>query len=256
MKKIAIGFIFVGCLVIVGCQGAETTADKATTGSDTGGNASKTPGQAANPGAQIPADLQSDAYHYYGLSRPEPATYTVTIEKPGEETKVDTGTETISFEGMDKGRAKFSVARTGALEQMGSMHVALDEKGVSILSTDPGTLVGNPLDMPAHLTKGASWKMDYSLKLPASANSAAGTSEDHSTYTVAGPEKVTTKAGTFDAIKVTSTGNDSLNDIKFTLQTQTWFVKDMGIAKLVMTTNVGGSKSTLTIEATPGDPKK
>jgi len=211
----------------------------------------------ATPAAPaVPANLQNDAYHYYGLSRTTPATYVVTIDKGSP----DTGSETVKFKGMDGGRAKFDIERTGALEQLGSEQVALDDKGVTVMSTTPGTLEGNPLDMPAKLTPGATWKTDY--KVTIAATPAAGqtgakptVTEDHSTFKVVGPQKVTTKAGTFDAILIESDGNDSLNDQNFNLKTQSWYVKDRGPVKILVTTLMGTKATTLTIEAVPGDSK-
>ena len=215
--------------------------------------------QASTAAPAIPANLQNDAYHYYGLSRTAPATYVVTIDNGSPQT----GSESVKFKGMDGGHANFDIERTGALEQLGSEQVALDDKGVTVMSTTPGKLEGNPLDMPASLAPGTTWKTDYKVTIAPAAPTTGTDSvkptptvtEDHSTFKVVGPQKVTTKAGTFDAILVESDGKDSLNSQNFNLKTQSWYVKDRGPVKIVVTTLMGTKTTALTIEAVPGDPK-
>ena len=208
---------------------------------------------------QIPQELQHDGYRYDGLSKTEPTNYLVTISNSaGGAQEPVTGAQSVSFEGMEAGKAKFVIRRTGALESMGSEHVAVDPSGVIIVSTSPGTLDGNPIEMPAKLAPGSTWKTDYKVTLPKSAQlPAGGTSEDHSTFKVVGTEKVTTKAGTFDALLVESNGNDVLNGQPVSLHTKTWYVKDRGPVKIVLETKQPNNQSgTMTIEAAPDAAEK
>ncbi len=238
--------IMVAAFCATACQKPTDTANTEPT--------KPTPGQSQSAAQTstmppVPAELQNDAYHYYGLSRKAPATYLVTIDKGSPQT----GTETVTYKGMEGGKAKFSIERTGALEQLGSEDVALDDKGVTILATNPGKLEGNPIDMPAKLTPGTSWKTDYKVTLDQ--NGSTTVTEDHSTFKVVGTQKVTTKEGTFDAILVESEGKDSLNSQSFDLKTQSWYVKDRGPVKITVTTTMAGKSTSLLIEAVPGDPK-
>ena len=254
--------IVFAALIVAGCQqqakdatDRSATIVKGTTGGTTGAEAtagdqdsrSTTSGDDVKEAPpQIPANLQNDAFHYYSLSRTEPANYQVTIA----DRAPDTGTETVKFIGMENGKAKFDIDRTGALEQMGSEHVTLDDKGVTIKSTSPGTLQTPFIDMPSSLKPGSHWTTDYTVKLDGQ-----GTLHDHSTFTVVGPQKVTVKAGTFDALLVESTGSDSQDGTNYQIKTQSWYVKDRGAVKIVVSTVRDKKTTTLSIEAVPGDPK-
>lgn len=245
MKKALAALVVVFTLVGIGCQGESTDNNLGTVSKASGTPDSK-------PSTEVPVGLQNDAYHYYGLNRKATSNFTLTIDKQAEQS----GSETVTFKGMDGNKAKFSIDRSGALEQMGSEQIILDDKGITVDSTSPGILEGHPLDMPASLTTGATWKTDYKVKLPGQGlGGKDGFSEDHSTFKVVGPQQIKTKAGTFDAILVESEGNDTLNDQKFSLKTQSWYVKDRGAVKIVVSTFAAGRSTTLTIEAAPGDSK-
>ena len=260
MKKTIISLVLGACVIGVGCQppapstSSTTTTDSTTKPTDADSSVPTPPPVTLMTG--VPANLQNDAYHYYGLSRADSATYNVTIEGPNMPANVQTGTETVKLLGIVDGKAKFSVVRTGGLAQMGSEVVLLDDKGVNVMSIDPGKLTGKVLDMPATLTPGTTWKTDYKIQLPpAPTMPKGGTSEDHSTFTVVGNQKVTTKAGTFDALYVKETGDDLLNGEPYKLTAEYWYAKDRGTVKILVVTEQKGAKSTITVEAVPGDPK-
>ena len=250
MKTTLAAWIVCLGIAVVGCQHSNPATAEANGESTTKDQAAAAPA--------IPSNLQNDAYHYLGLNRTEPMTYVVSTLAPGaKDPAVDSGGEVVKFHGMENGKAKFSIDRTGALESLlGSDTILLDDKGATIASSDSGTVDGNPIDLPATIKAGDSWKTDYSVKLNKSNQLPnGGTSEDHSTFKVVGQQQVKTKLGTFDAMLVESEGNDTLNDQHLTLKTQSWYVKDRGPVKILVTTIAGGQTTTLTIEAAPGDPK-
>jgi hypothetical protein len=243
MKKALAVSIVLTALVAIGCQPTDTKTS--ADGAAVSGSFKKPPA----PEAQVPVNLQNDAYHYYGLNRSEPSNFTLSIDKGVPQA----GTETVTFKGVVDGKAKFDITRTGALEQMGSEHVSLAENGITVESTTPGKLEGNPMAMPSPLTAGATWKTDYKVTLE---DPTTRVTEDHSTFKVVGPQQVTTKAGIFDAMLVQSEGDDKLDNKAFRLKTQTWYVKDRGPVKIVVTTTVDGKSTQLVIEAAPGDTNK
>jgi hypothetical protein len=260
MKKILAASIVLISLCGIGCQsqskGTDASQAADTTGQATTGTTAATD-QIASATA-VPANLQNDAYHYRGLNRRDSTTFAVSTLAPGAtQPKEDSGGEVVKFLGMQDGKAKFSIERTGAMESLfGSDEVLLDDQGVTIQTSDSGDLNGHPIDLISKLTPGATWKTDYSVNLKKSAQLPdGGVSADHSVFKVVGPQKVKTKAGTFDAILVESLGNDTLNNQKLVLKTQSWYAKDRGAVKIVVTTSSSGRSETITIEAAPGDSK-
>lgn len=260
MKYGQTGAVIGALALCFGCgpKDASTTAvnsEKAPSG-QTQPLTSKETGAPVAP--DLPANLQHDGYRYDGLSRTDPSNFLVTITNAAGAQEPLTGAQSVSFEGMDGGNAKFVIRRTGALESMGSEHVQVDPKGVTIVSTSPGQLDGTPIEMPANVSVGSTWKTDYKVTLPKSAQLPnGGTSEDHSTFKVVSNEKVTTKAGTFDALLVESNGNDILNGQPVTLHTKTWYVKDRGPVKIVLETKQPNNQTgTMTIEAAPDPASK
>ncbi len=206
----------------------------------------------------LPAAIQSDGYHYYGLTRTEPMNYVVTVSNASGDQPPQNAAQSVKFEGMDGDKAKFVIHRTGALEPLGSMHVLVDAKGITIASTNPGTLKGTPLDLPADVKPGTTWKSDYTIDFDKSTTMpAGGSSTAHSTTKIVGVQKVTTKAGTFDALLVESNEDDMLNGKPATIHSQTWYVKDRGPVKMVVQTKQPSSQSgTMTIEEAPDTASK
>lgn len=222
---------------VAGCGSPQTAAQgsaKATTTS-TGSSDSSTASQS------LPDLLKNDAYEYYGLGRKEPTNLVISVQGGGEPV---TGSQSVEFLGMDNGKARFKIVRSGKLKELGDETVVLGPEGIVAESVSPGELDGHPMELPANLTPGSTWKTDYKVK-----QATGETQEDHSTFKVTGPDKVTTSAGTFDAILVESTGDDVLNGSKTKLQTKSWYVKGRGAVKtMFMTTPTGGSTTTMTME--------
>ena len=260
MKPTFYAFVFGAALLGLGCSSStdgtqtaqnpppKTSEPAATTTTGTADNTPDTDNDSGPSADSIPANFKNDAYHYYGLSRTEPINYV--ISQAGIET-TGTGAESVKFAGMDKnGKARFSIVRTGQLAQLPNQDVWLDDKAITVASASPGTLDGHPIELPAKLSPGVTWKTDYKMSL------SSGTYEDHSTYRVTGPAKVKTKAGTFDAILIESTGDDVENNVKVKVTTKAWYVKDRGAVRTVISSTAPNSKSqTITFEAVP-DPSK
>lgn len=258
MKHIQIIALATVLAVSFGCDPAPketpTTQQPGTTAASTQVT-SKDVGAPVTP--VLPANLQHDGYRYYGLSRTEPMYYDVTVDNGGGSNPPQVAGQSIAFEGMDAGKAKFVINRTGALSRLGSMHVVVDPKGVTIVSTSPGKMDGTQLDMPANPTPGTTWKSDYKIDFYKSdAMPEGGTSTAHLTDKIVGVQKVTTKAGTFDALLVESNENDLLNGKPATIHSQSWYVKDRGLVKMVVDTKQANGSATMTIEEVPDSESK
>ena len=190
--------------------------------------------------ATLPADLKGDAFGYYGLSEGRSMEYRMTAGGTSQ-----TGTQTITFKGLQGDVAKFSVERGGDLAQMGSTELELRKDGIYAVSSSIGDIGKPSLEMPMALPTGKTWTTKNELK---QGDSGGMTSEQK--YRVVGLERVTTPAGPFEALLVTSEGPASIGGKPYSMKTRSWFVKDLGAVKWEIETvdKASSTKNTVSIE--------
>lgn len=264
MKRVLSALSIIAIVGAFGCHSATQASQSAdNTNSSTGAQPANSSGDNDQPAQApaIPSNLQTDAYYYSGLSRPEPMTFVVTQSKGNATPTEETGTEDVKFSGMQGGQAKFDVNRTGALQSLvGSESDALDANGVTELSSDLGTLAKPPLILPSNLAQGTKWTTDYTMTFSKSSiTPEGGTNITHLENTVVGNQNVKTKAGDFDALYVSCDGYEVINtpeqkNQKYLLKQQEWFVKGRGQVKIVVTLsdpNGKGQLATVSVEAAP-----
>lgn len=188
----------------------------------------------------LPASLKGDAFGYYGLSEARTMEYRMTAGGQSQ-----TGTQTITFKGLEGDKAKFSVERGGDLAQMGSTELELRADGIYATSSSIGDIGKPSLEMPMALPTGKTWTTKNELK---QGDTGGMTSEQK--YRVVGLERVTTEAGPFDALLVTSVGPASINGKPYTMKTRSWFVKGLGAVKweIETTDKATSTKNTVSIE--------
>lgn len=218
---------------------AGTTGSTGTPEPATGGSGGEKPVDTSWI-ATLPAELKGDAFGYYGLSQGRTMEYRMTA---GGTTQ--TGTQAITFKGLEGGVAKFSVERGGDLAQMGSTEVELRKDGIYAISSSIGDIGKPSLEMPMALPTGKTWTTKNELK---QGDSGGMTSEQK--YRVVGLERVTTAAGPFEALLVTSEGPASIGGQPYSMKTRSWFVKDLGAVKWEIETvdKATSTKNTVSIE--------
>lgn len=238
------------CLVLVlaaGCEKKEDIKPGSATGtkpaptspdvSSTGGNGS---GEAGLPIEQVPAELKTEGYAYYGLEHGQPIEFEVLMPKS---TTPETGTATTKLTAVKDGVATFITERTGPLESLGAEELVVKKDG--IYNTKIGGQPVEPVQlvMPADVSVGKVWASKGKIKL-----------QDGQTFTqdmkfkVAGQEKVKTKAGAFDALKITAQGEIKVGDKRSQSNITAWYVKGLGTVKMEITTSNPPGK--MTVEAT------
>ncbi len=222
--SIAIG---ISLLVLTGCQSGTTV-----TGSGQSGPPATTPAadQKPAPPPVVPDSLKNDAYHWYGLASDKP----MNIKMTSSLGQVVTGTQTFKLVSVADGKAIYEIDRGGDLgNQLGNETLSLEPDGVyTIKSTQIEGDIHN-LELPANLKPGTTFKnkgKDMKMKNQSGATEDVGQDEN---FKVVGPSKVTTEAGTEDALLITSTGSMSMGGTTYRIDASIWYVKDKGIVKSV-----------------------
>jgi hypothetical protein len=231
--------------LLAGCQPksaepatTESTTPTASTGSEAPQAAPATPSL-----SQIPAELKHDGYSYYGLGNPKPMKMEVTVSDPGQPVRV--GTQTISLKEIKDGVPIFVIERKDGLEMLGVQEIRLEKDGLYNSASTVAKIGPHDLEMPAKLTIGTKWTSRTEVDQPGQSM------VNDSTFVVVRPEKVKTKAGEHDALLITSTGKGTIGGQKVTTSSKSWYVKDLGGVKTVLTTTFPkGKVQTITIQET------
>ncbi len=209
-------------------QAAEAAVEKvASAGTNAKGAITpETPEAKLGNPSDIPASLKSDAFEYFGLGNDKSVDYEVRTEGQSE---IGTGSAKNAFVGMKDGVAEFITTRTGALEQFGATdHVTSESDGVYTTSTSAGTLGGKHLELPVKLTPGSKWSATTTLTTPQGKSF-----RDDDQCVVKGTEHVQVPGGSYEALRVDSTGTAVIEGQKARTESRYWFVKGKGFVKFV-----------------------
>jgi hypothetical protein len=210
-----------------------------------------TPEKPALDRGKLPKELESDAYHYFGLNLEKSLNVQITNSKTG---VISTGSESVKLTDVKNGVATFDQTSTGGLaDQVGTETVELRKDGVYLVHSDKID-VGKPqLALPVGLTAGKSWKVDSSMQ--------AGDRHlrQQVTYTVVGEQSVTSGGKSITALFVSGKGTVTGLDGKKTqaMTDNQWYAKDMGLVKEIETvsqTGKGQKPVTFTMELQPTAP--
>lgn len=214
--------------VVLGC-GSGATQEPAPTTSPSA-SADATPDRAA-----LPAELQNDAYHYYGLSNPKPVEYTMTYG-PAKTPTTATGSVTATLTEIAKDHAMFDVQYTGELEPvLGSMSLELRKEGIYVRETSLGKVKKDQLEMPGSLAPGSEWKSDSEVE------KTGGTVLKQDTkYKVSGPVDVSTPVGKYKAMLIKASGSISQGGAPGRITFEAYYVKDRGLVKQEITVVMQG----------------
>ncbi|MGV3617583.1 MAG: hypothetical protein ACO1SV_19840 [Fimbriimonas sp.] len=243
---------FLLALAAVGCQPEPTAlktdppARQESTGATTGTTASAptTSPEAAAPSLDtVPAELKHDGYAYYGLGNTKPMVMEIVDStQPG---RTMTGSQTIKLTEVKDGKAVFDIERTDDLAQLGTQSVTLEKDGIYVTASSVAQ-VNHDLELPADVTAGKKWQNTMKVDAP------GREVEMKSTFKIEGNRKVKTKVGDREAILITSTGQGTMLGQKVRMESQNWYVKDVGGVKAVIKITYGDGKTrTMTIQETP-----
>lgn len=229
--------------VLVAAVGCASTTAKSDPSAPKGESpATPTEGQATKTQAptlaDIPAELKHDGYSYYGLGNSKPMS--MEAVNPANQS-VMTGTQTITLKEIKDGKAVFLIERTGQLTQLGTQEITLEKDGLYV-TANSAAKANHDLEMPAKLTPGTSWP---NRTVVDGVNSVTL----DSTFKVVGESKVKTKVGERTGLLITSTGKGTIGGQPVTLESQNWYVRDLGgVKSIVKIIRKGGQTETLTIQ--------
>jgi hypothetical protein len=190
----------------------------------------------------IPSEVKHTGYPYYGLDHAKPIEYEV---RRSDRSDTSMGTATTRLTVVKDGVAGFITERTGALSELGAEEVEARKDGIYNVRIGGKEVKPQQLVMPADLAVGKTWSTKSAVELD------TGRVEESLNFKVAGQEKVKTKAGEFDAMKVTASGEFKVGDQSAKANVTAWYVKEVGTVKMTIVRNdPGGKPLTMTVEAT------
>jgi len=197
--------------------------------------------------SKVPAELQTDAYRYYGLSNPKPLDMELNLKK---DNTVLTGATSARMTQVDKSGASFAVETTGSLhETIGDGVVSLKPDGVYEVSSEKEKIDHPMLALPTGVEKGKTWSIDSKVE----AN--ARTEREQMTFKSQGIQSLTIGKTTYQALYVVGKGKLT-GDARGPITMRQWFVKDIGMVKMEMVqTEKGKPPVTSTMIWKPTDSK-
>jgi hypothetical protein len=194
----------------------------------------------ANPG-ELPADLKNEAYAYYGLGMTKPLVMEVTSSS---QSGIQTGTQEAKLISVEDGKATYEIERTGNLgDLLGGMTVTLERDGIYVKSSTIAKVGMRDLELPNNLAPGSTWESSTTVDQPGKQLNVINS------FKVVGVQPLKTKAGNYQALLITSNGSGTVNGQNVKMQTKSWYVKDRGAVKAVLSTTDGsGRTSSVTVE--------
>lgn len=239
--------VLAAATLVWGCPKSADDAAKAGETGKNGAAASASNGAADSKPAtldSLPANLKHEGYEYYGLGQTQALGYEVisTVE-PG----ASKGDSTSQLQSIEGGTAKFVTTRTGPLAALGEQILELRPDGVYSTSMAGNKIEPPQLELPAELPVGKTWSTKGSVKLPD-----GRTLEQDLQYKVVGEEKVQTKAGEFDALKVTVSGQIKFGEEPNQSQVSAWYVKGIGVVKMTISTTNPRNTMSVQLYRKPG----
>jgi hypothetical protein len=205
--------------VCVGCGARKTVETSATPTS------SPVAAQANLP--QVPPDLKTDAFAYYGLGSVKPKNYDLTISSPTPWTSPLAST--IRLIKVQPGKAIYEEKDSGPATDNATQELSLQTDGFYVDSMSPQVLkTPHLMQLPSKLTPGTTWTVSQSF-----AQKGASIQETLH-YKVVGAQSVSTPGGKFDALYISGDGAGSISGRNAQFTQNSWYVKDFGLVKQVV----------------------
>lgn len=236
--------LVIGLALAAGCQPqAEPSKPSETNASGTSSaTAPKDPpaDPATEPAAvafQPAADLKHSGYEYYGLSRTQALTFKVTRDGAD----MGEGTQVVNAPKDAAGPAVFEIVREGSLSGVGNQTVELRKDGIFTTMLAGNALKTPMLELPATLVAGTKWSSNGTLTLGDGSSTTMKMD-----YKIVGAESVKAGGKTYDALKLTSSGTMTIQDVTHKTTGTMWLVKGIGAVKTTMKIDMGKGKTTET----------
>jgi hypothetical protein len=202
----------------------------------------------AKPPTPVPESLQTDAYHYYGLSNLSHKNYRITIRKGSQVSSLE---ESVSLQlGGRYLNCPITLIESTTVPGVGkyTVRLSVEEDGLYIAGYDtPNGPVdtGRPfhcLQLPAELNRGAKWKSEQ-------VDGVGGQSFGYNlACEVLGSESIETWFGSRVALRIHGAGNGELAGHPAKLTVESWYVRDVGLVKQSVVAKTANGETTITQE--------
>ncbi len=241
MKRLSIWVIIAALIGISGCGKSSADGESAAKLTESQSKPDQAAKAAPKTLSDLPDSLKTDAFHYYGLANTTPVK--MHIVRKGAATME--GDQTMAFKSLEGDKASFLTTRGGALADLGSEEVSLEPDGVYVVSSSVGDIGGKSLELPAVLKPGTTWHRASQIT-----RSNGSKVKYDAQFKVVGIQKITTPAGDFDALLITSDGPAEIDGAKMQMSVKSWYVKDLGPVKIsTQLTPAKGQPQSMVIEA-------
>ncbi|MBL8086785.1 MAG: hypothetical protein JNM85_01785 [Chthonomonas sp.] len=244
MKSVRLGFLLLTAIAVAaGCTKKQSAPMPPV-------DAANKPTEAATgapTGDTLPAELQNDAYAYYGLGAAKSMYYSVKTRtgQPARSTEED-GAVTVKLDSVKDGKALYSMTRMdlGVLDSTDT--IELSSEGVKVIASDESKFDVPTLDLPAKIEVGKSWPVKTSFKSPTGEQLTLD-----GTMKIDRIQKVKVKAGEYDTIAVVLDATITVGAQKGVAKGTSWYAKNVGLIKQEMSQTLSGMTGTVSFELRP-----
>jgi hypothetical protein len=238
--------LFLLALATIGLAGCNPPAASTPTPKPEDPKTTTSPGStpATEPVAKvedIPANLKTDGFNYYGLGCTKTLSYKMT-QQPN--TGEKTGTQKVVYKGVRDGNPTFTIERDGELSILGNDEVIVKADGVYSTFAAATKIDPPMLNLPAKIEVGSTWPSQQTVK-----NTEGKEIKIDMSNKVVRKEKVKVAGGEFECF-VTSTTGSMQTDDKITVNGTTWYAPGFGVVKLVINIKSKKGEQVDTIELT------
>lgn len=227
-RALAPWFALLSAALLMGCGPKPAEAPKDTE------TKPEEPVAAAPDPSEIPESLKHGGFKYYGLDSAAAETYE--LDRNG--VKLE-GTQKAVFSGMVDGKATFTIERTEGLSDLGNETLEVREDGVYLTKSGANEVDPAVLSLPKDPKVGDSWPVAAQFTGPNGDKVSI-----KATQKVTKQEKLTTKAGDFDCLVVTMTGELTSGDKKSPVTGTSWYASGVGTVKLTVSSKDADGKPT------------
>ena len=216
--------------LVVGCGNPASAANSASNSPE-----SNAPAE-AQKAPEVPADLKTDAFDYYGLGRTEPMK--LAIKQSGQADKV--GTQTFKLVKVENGVAEYNLESSDELVGLDTATFKVEKGGIRAASNATITSDQTTWELPAGLTPGKSWEIKTTKD---SVMQMTGTNK------VVGTQEVKTPVATYkDALLITVSASGTQGGRSFKLNSKLWLVKGRGTVKTEIESIEGKTTNKIVME--------
>jgi hypothetical protein len=242
MKRLGGFFLIFSFIALVGC-GSKTAAGPEAPVSKEGAPANDGAATSTEPKMEVPSKLRHEGFAYYGLSKAGELKYDFSSTPAPATAPTAPGVVSTALTEANENEATFGLTRAGFGELDSSDTVLVNDKGVFLTASSKGKFGEPTMELPADVKPGSAWNIRTTF------DAGTGKIDLVSNLKAVKIENVTTKGGSFDALRVELTGTlKAPGNQAGKLTGTSWYVKDLGMVKQEMTQSIGANSATVKME--------